>query len=179
MAIQRIPILGWATIPAIGGGFDSAGECFFQPYSVLATTDQFPRQIVRFGLSNVAQPTIPIGLHGGFTVPKNYVWDAQVVLIWTATITTGAVTWQFFYQTIDGNDVNSLDGVAHDNAGGTVDNAPGAAHRRLECLVNVTDADFQPDDEVNFIIYRAGTDANDTMAGSAILFNALFQYQDA
>jgi hypothetical protein len=116
-------------------------------------------------------------LHGGFTVPKNYIGTASLQIVWTASITTGVVYWFFWYRTIAGDDVESLDQV-YQGTPAALDNAPGVAYRRLELSIPCASADFAPDDEVEFTIGRAGADASDTMAGSALLINAFFQYAD-
>ena len=173
MATHRIPILGWATMP------DTSGEVFPESYDVLATNDVWDRTIYRFGSSNVAEPTARMGLHAGFTVPKNYVGVPKIVVIWTATPITGNVVWDFDYRTVAGNDTTSLDQVGTEETVTVTDAAPGAAHRRLEALLTLTAANFAVDDEVECTLFRDGADAADTMAGSAILFQLLFEYTDA
>ena len=44
-------------------------------------------------IKNAAAPTTRIGLRGGFSVPKNYVGSAKVIIVWSATVTTGEVVW--------------------------------------------------------------------------------------
>lgn len=150
-----------------------------EPYDVLATNDVWKRMIIRCGANNAAQPTVRAGIFGGFTVPKNYVGSAVVVIVWTSTITTGNVVWDFDYRTVAGNDTTSLDQSGTEEAVTVTDAAPGAAHRRLEATVNLTSANLAADDEVEFFLGRDGVDAADTMAGSALLFNALLQFADA
>jgi hypothetical protein len=117
-------------------------------------------------------------LHGGFTVPKNYIGSASLKIVWTAEVTTGVVYWFFWYRTIAGDDTTSLDQAGTEGTPAALDNAPGVAHRRLELSIPCASADFAADDEVEFTIGRAGADANDTLAGSAILMNAFFEYSD-
>ena len=172
MATHRLPILGWGTVP------DSTGEVFFQPFSVLATNDVWARQVCRFGSNNVVAPTIDHFLHGGFQVPKNYVGTASVIVVWTSTITSGAVRWQFAYRTVAGDDANSFDQTSTEETVAVDDNAPGAANRRLAASLSVTAANFAADEDVTFTIGRLGAHANDTMSSSAMLFGAYFQYND-
>lgn len=167
-----MPVLGWATRP------DDTGDCFPEPYDVLATNDVWDRLVFRFGASNAAQPTVRAGVHGGFTVPKNYVGSAVLIIVWTATLTSGNVVFDFEYRTVGGNDTTSLDQSGTEESVTVTDAAPGAAHRRLEATVNLTSANLAADEEVEFFLARDGADAADTMAGSAILFNALLQYAD-
>lgn len=171
MATFRIPILSMVRP-------DATGECFPQPYSVLATNDVFPRIIWRFGSSNVAQPSARHGLYGGFVVPKNYVGSPKAIIVWTTTLTSGNVVWDFDYRAIGGDDSESLDQTAQETLTVT-DAAPSAAHERLETSVTLTAANLAVDDEVEFLLARDGADAADTMAGSAMLFSLLFEYTDA
>jgi hypothetical protein len=176
MATIRVPILGVGALPIPGG---QVGDVFFQPYSVLpGAGTTWNRMICRFGLSNSAQPTVDMGLAGSFIVPKNYVGSPRIVYSWTATVTTGDVCWQFYCNAFRGDDVNSMAIGAWMEGVTLVDTAPGAAHRRLEISAPMTAANFQPDDDVIFLIYRLGSHALDTMPGSAILFDALFEYSD-
>lgn len=173
MATHRIPILGFGTVP------DASGECYFEPYPILATNDVWDRLIARFGSSNAAQPSVRHGLHGGFVVPKNYVGSPVVVIVWTTTLIAGDVVWDFEYRAVGGNDAESLDQAGTQESVTVTDTAPSAAHERLEATVALTAANLAPDDEVEFFLARDGADAADTMAGAAILFSALFQYSDA
>lgn len=172
-ATIRIPILGWSTRP------DDTGDCFFEPYDILATSDVWKRLIGRCGANNAAQPTVRAGVHGGFVVPKDYLGTAKLVIVWTATLVAGNVVWDFDYRTVAGDDTTSLDQAGTEEAVTVTDTAPGAAHRRLEVMVNLTSANFAVDDEVEFFFGRDGVDAADTMAGSAILFELYFQYANS
>jgi hypothetical protein len=158
---------------------DGSGDCFIEPYNILATNDRFPVYIARFGADNAAQPTGVHGLRGQFEVPQNYSSAADLVIIWTATLTSGNVKWDIRYRSIGGNDTESLDQVqsGEKTATGT-DAAPGAANRRLEFTIDLTDGDFSPGETVLWKLDRDGADAADTMAGSAILFDARFKYSD-
>lgn len=173
MATHRINILGAGTVP------DTSGNCWQEPYTILATNDVWGMLIYRFGSSNAAEPTTRIGLRGRFTVPKNYVGTAVLVIVWTATITSGNVVWDFDYRAVTGNDTESLDQSGNQESVTVTDAAPGAANRRLEVTISLTSANFAADDTVEFELFRDGVDAADTMAGSAILVDLLFQYADA
>jgi hypothetical protein len=175
MATHRLPILGWGTRP------DDTGECFFEPYDVLATNDVWDRLIARFGSSNSAAPTVRHGLHGGFTVPKNYVGTAVLVIVWTATVTGDNVVWDFEYRAVGGSDSESLDqsGTQESVTVTTGTGEPSAAHERMETTISLTSSNFAVDDEVTFFFARDGADGADDKAGSALLFNLLFQFSDA
>src|SRR3990167_792127 len=173
MATHRISMLGTNTVP------DTSGNCWQEPYTILATNDVWGYLIWRFGSSNAAAPTTRIGLRGQFAVPKNYVGTAKLIVVWSATLTTGDVVWDMDYRAITGNDTESLDQAGTQESVTGTDTAPGAANRRLELSVNLTSANLAADDSVEFEIFRDATDAEDTMAGSAILVDAYFEYADA
>lgn len=156
---------------------DATGECWVEPYSILATNDVWKHPIVRFGSNNAAAPTVRHGIYGLFNVPKNYVGTPVLVIVWTATLTTNNVVWDFEYRTVGGNDTTSLDQTGTEESVTVTDVAPGAANRRLEVTISLS-ANFAADETVEFGFFRDGADAADTMAGSAILHDLLFQYND-
>jgi len=168
MATHRIPILGWGTVP------DTSGNIFFEPYDVKATSDVWDRLVCIFN-----DTATRLGLRGGFTVPKNYVGAPKIIVVWTSTAITGDVEWDFDYRAVGGNDTESLDQAGTQETVNLNDTAPGAAHRRLETLLALTAANLAVDDEVEFELFRDGTDAGDTMAAAAIVFAVLFEYSDA
>jgi len=167
MATHRIPILGWPTVP------DSSGNVFFEPYDVKATNDVWKRLVLIFN-----DTATRIGVRGGFTVPKNYVGSPKIIVVWTATATTGNVVWDFDYRAVGGNDTESLDQTGVQESVTVTDAAPTAAHNRLEAALTLTAANLAADDEVEFELFRDGADANDTMAAAAIVFSVLFEYSD-
>lgn len=168
MATHRVPILGWGTVP------DTSGNVFFEPYNIKATNDVWDRLVAIFN-----DTATRIGLAGGFTVPKNYVGAPKIIVVWTSTAITGDVEWDFDYRAVGGNDTESLDQTLTQESVNLNDTAPGAAHRRLEVLLALTAANLAVDDEVEFELFRDGTDAGDTMAAAAIVFAVLFEYSDA
>ena len=167
MATIRIPILGWSTVP------DTSGEVFFEPYTVKATNDVWGRLVAVFNDTATRD-----GLRGGFTVPKDYVNSANLIVVWTSTATSGDVEWDFDYRAVSGDNTESLDQAGTQESVNGNDTAPGAAHRRMELSISLTDGNFAADDEVTFELFRDGTDAGDTMAAAAILFQVLFEYSD-
>lgn len=120
-----------------------------------------------------------IGVHGGFTVPKNYVGGAALKIVWTSTVITNNVVWDFVYRTVGGNDTTSLDQTGEDESVTVTDTAPGAALRRMEASITLTAGNFAVDEEVEFFFARDGADAGDTLVGAVILFQLLFEYVDA
>ena len=172
MATHRLSILSANTIP------DATGEAYFEPYSVLATNDQWRHLIIRLGSDNTAQPTVDHGVYGQFQVPQNYASAANLIIVWTSTLITGDVEFDFRYRAVGGNDTESLDQTTQDEDVNLNDTAPSAAHERMELTIALTDGNFAVADTVEFYLTRDGTDAGDTLAGSAILFDAYFEFSD-
>lgn len=168
MATHRIPILGWATKP------DTSGNAFFEPYTIKATNDAWQRMVLV--LNDTATR---IGVHGGFTVPKNYVGAAKLAIVWTTTATSGDAEFDFDYRAVGGNDTESLDQSGTQESVNLNDTAPSAAHERLECLITLTAGNFAVDDEVEFGFFRDGTDGGDGIAAAVMVFSLLFEYSDA
>lgn len=176
MALHTISLLGVQTVP------DNSGNCWQEPYSILATNDVWPFLIFRFGLSNAAAPTTRIGLYGSTPIPDNYTAASAtapiITPVWTATLTSGDVVWDFDYRAVGGNDTESLDQAGTQEAVTLTDTAPGAANRRLTPTVALTTANLLAGDTLEWGLFRDGADAADTMAGSAILVDLLLTYSD-
>lgn len=168
MATFRIPIMGWAAMP------DSSGSVFFEPQSIKGTNDPFPQLVAVFN-----DTATRIGLGGRFTVPKNYVGTAKVAIVWTSTATSGDVEWDFDYRAVGGDDAESLDQAGTQETVNLNDTAPSAAWERMECLITLTAANFAVDDEVEFALFRDGTDGGDTIAAAVTLWQLMFEYADA
>lgn len=167
MATHRIPILNWSWRP------DSSGNVFFEPYDVKATNDTWKRLVAIFN-----DTATRIGMHGGFTVPKNYVGGAKLIVVWTATATSGDVEYDADYRAVGGDDAESLDQATAQESVNQNDTAPSAIHERMECSITLTAGNFAADDEVEINFYRDGTDGGDTMAAAAIVFGLFFEYAD-
>ena len=167
MATHRVPILGWATVP------DTSGDVFFEPYSVKATNKVWDRMVAIFN-----DTATRLGLAGGFTVPQNYVGTANLIVVWTAQATSGDVEWDFDYRAVGGNDTESLDQAGTQESVNANDTAPSAINERMEISISLTDSNFATGDSVLFELFRDGTDAGDTMAAAATLFEAYFEYAD-
>jgi hypothetical protein len=142
--------------------------------TIKATNDVWPALVAVFN-----DTATRIGLHGRFTVPKNYVGSAKLAVIWSSTATTGDVEWDFDYRAVGGDDAESLDQAGTQESVNLNDTAPGAAHRRMECLITLTAGNFAVDDEVEFTLFRDGTDGGDTIAAAVMLFALLFEYADS
>lgn len=165
MATHRIPILGWSAVP------DASGDVFLEPYDVKATNDVWDRLVWVFN-----DTATRIGLHLGFTVPKNYAGTPKLVVRWTSTATSGDVEWDVDYRAVAVGE--SLDQAGTQESANNNGTAPGSAHLLVETLITLS-ANFAVDDEVEFTLFRDGTDGGDGMAAAALVFQVLFEYADA
>ena len=173
MATHRIPILGFSTRP------DDTGECFFEPADLNFGANDFARQFVlALGSALAAAPTVKHGVYGAFRVPKNYIGTAKVIIEWSMTVVAGDVVFDFDYNAVGGNDVESLDPAAWQESVTVTDTASGTARRKMTAEVALTSGNLAIDDLVEFFIGRDGADGADTMAGRAYIFEATFEYVD-
>lgn len=174
MATYRLPILGFGTRP------DGSSKCWEEPLPILATNDVWGRMIYRFDEdgNNNAQLTTRVGLHGGFAIPENYVGTPKIVIVWSATVTSGNCVWDFDYRAVGGDDSESLDQAGTQESVSVTDVAPSSAWNRLEAEVALTAGNLAAEDEVEFTLFVDGTDGSDTLAGARILFNLFFEYAD-
>ena len=168
MAIHRLFVPATAFLP------DTSGNCYPKPSSIDDANDRFPHEILAFKDSGTR-----IGASASFLVPKNYVGGAQIIVVWTSTATAGDVEWDCDYRAVGGNDTESLDQAGTQESVNLNDTAPSAAHERMEVALALTATNLAADDEVEFELFRDGTDAGDTMAAAAIVFAVLFEYADA
>lgn len=168
MATYRVPIIGHHTLP------DTSGSVFFEPFPVKASNDRW-----KLGCWIFNDTSTRLELYSGFTVPKNYVGTAKVIIVWTTSATTGNAVWDFDYRAVGGNDAESLDQTTQDETVTVTDAAPGAAYRRLETSITLTAGNFAADDTVEYLIARDGADGSETLAAAAILWDVYFEYADA
>lgn len=168
MATHRLPILGWQTVP------DTTGEAYFEPYTLNATNDQWANLVLI--LEDTANRH---GVYGVFDVPQNYVDTANLVVVWTATATSGDVEFDFDYRAVGGNDTESLDQSGTQESVNSNDTAPSAVNERMEISIALTDGNFSAGDTVEYFFPRDGTDAGDTMAADCMVFDLFFEYNDA
>ena len=166
MATHRVPIITWAFVP-------NAAGVFFEPYPIKATNDVWDRMVLIFNDTATRD-----GGAGGFTVPKNYVGTAKIIVVWTSTAVTGNVIWDFDYRAVGGDDTESLDQAGTQESVTVTDAAPSAANERMEASMTLTAANLAVDDEVTFELFRDGA-AADTIAAAVIVFALLFEYSDA
>lgn len=167
MADQTIDILRFPTIP------DVSGEVFIEPYSIKATNAVWGSNVAIFNDSGTR-----IGLRGRFRVPKDYIGSAKIVVNWTATATSGDIEWDFDYRAVGGDDSESMDQAGTQETVNVNDTAPTAIHNLLKASLTLTSGNFAIGDEVEFELFRDGTDGGDTMAAAAIVFSVSFDYAD-
>lgn len=164
MSTHRIPIIGSGSTP------DDSGNMFFEPYAVKATNDVWRRLVAIFNEDAAA-----VLMYGGFTVPKNYIDNAKIVIYWTSIANSGDVEWDFAYRAVAAG--QDLDDTAQEGVN-QEDTAPANAHDLVITELALTSGNFAVDDEVEFILSRDGSDAGDTMAAAAIVFAVMFEYTD-
>ncbi len=169
MATHRLSILGGA-IP------DATGRAFYEPYSVKATNDLFKHMVLILN-----DPTSNIhGVYGAFSVPKNYVDTASIIVVFTSTVNTGTAALAFDYDsTADGETLDEGGSFDEETNGNAV--APATAQFRKELAISLTDSNIVADDTLHFFFTRDGVfgTPNDTMAAALTVVDLLFQYNDA
>lgn len=168
MSSYQMSILGHSTVP------DPSGFVYPQPYAVTAVNDLWNSLVMVFDDSGTR-----IGLRGRFTVPQNYVGSAAIVPVWSSIANTGNAVWDFEYRAVGGDDAESLDQATPQESVSVTDAAPSVANERNTPQLSLTSVNLSPGDTVEFELFRDGADANDTMAAAALLFDLLFQYDDA
>lgn len=168
MATYRKRILWGPTLP------DNTGTAFFEPYSIKATNDVWKHDVLI--LNDTAADH---GVYSSFDVPLGYVDTANLVIVWTATAIVNDVEFDFMYRAVGGNDAESLDQAGSQEDVNANDTAPSAIHERMELTIALTDGNFAAGDTVTYFFSRDGTDAGDTMAAAAIVFDLFFEYNDA
>jgi hypothetical protein len=153
---------------------DASGEVFPIPADAVMTNDNWKHLITGF-----ADGSTRTGLYGQFSVPEDYLDTANLIIVWSAPATAGDVEWDFDYRAVGGNDVESLDQATAQESVNTNDTAPSAIWERMELVIALTDGNFTAEDIVEFFFARDKSDAGDTMAATAYLFDLLFEYADA
>lgn len=166
-----VNLFGFATRP------DDTGEAFFEPANINFGSNDLARgMVLALGSALAGQPTVKHGVYGRFEVPANYVDGAQVRVRWSATVTSGDVVFDLDYNAVAGDDAESLDPSAWQESVTVTDTAPGTARRKLDAVLDLTDANLEPGDIVDLFLGRDGAAGGDTMAGRAYVFFASFEY---
>lgn len=168
MATLRMAILNSFTKP------DSNGNTYFEPESInfSPTNKRYDHMLLAFISQSAKQ-----GISGKFTVPKNYVGSAKIIIDWASTATTGDCGWAIAYTAVASGE--TLDPSTDQEAPSTVtQTTSGTARFRNNTSITLTSANLAVDDEVLFNFYRDGAAAGDTLASTAYLFNLQFEYAD-
>jgi hypothetical protein len=157
---------------------DDTGEASFEPADINFGSNDLMRQMVLGLGSNVAgQPSVKHGAYGSFDIPTDYGGGAaKIIVVWSATLTSGDVVFDFDYRAVGGNDAEGLDDSSWQESVTVTDTAPGTARRRLTAEMTLTPGNFAVGDTVLFFLGRDGAAGGDTMAGRAYLFDAIFEY---
>lgn len=153
---------------------DTSGNAWWEPSSIALTNDLYAaRQVLRF-----KDTATKITAAGAFTIPKNYVGSAALVLRWAISAITGNVQLTGDYRAIA--DGESFDPTTHQesvNSGAVA--VPGTTFLEKETSISLTSANFSVDDLVEILIGRDGSSGNDTAAADLLLLMAWLQYADA
>lgn len=169
MATHRLILLAAGFFPD-----PASANVFPEPYPVKATNDFWKHQNMIF-IDSATKDSI----YTTFEVPQNYVGTPKFGVVWTSTVTTNNVVWEFAYRTVNGDDTTSLDQATAEETLTITDTAPGATDRRLSpTLVAATAANFAAGETVELKVSRDGSSGSDTMAGAASLFYVIFEYAD-
>lgn len=155
---------------------DNTGRVYLEPYTVKATNDKFGHPVLVLNDPSSGQEH---GAFGMFRVPKNYVANPKIGIVWTSTAIAGNARYAFRYRSISGDDTNSLDQATYEESVLITDAAPGAPHRRLEALLNLTAANLAADETIEFFFARLDDSGADTMAAAGLVHELFFEYTDA
>jgi hypothetical protein len=153
---------------------NATGDVFYESYSVKATNDAWDYPVLIFNDTATRN-----GAVGKIEVPPNYVGTAALIVVWTATATTGDVEWDFDYRAVGGNDIESLDQAGTQESVNANDTAPSAVNERMEISISLTSANLAAGDTLQYELFRDGVDAGDTMAAAAIVHGVYLSYSDA
>lgn len=170
MATHRMSIFGASCVP------DATGRAVFELYSTKATNDVFKHLVLALADPGASEAH---GMYGSFSVPKNYVGTAKIIIVWTSTATTGNAKFDFDYRAVGGNDTESLDQATFQESVTVTDAAPSATDERMEAEVALTSANLAVDDVVEFYFTREDGSSTDTLAASVTVHDVLFEYADA
>jgi len=151
---------------------DASGEVFFQPASILATTNPSGSPLAIF-LDSATRD----GLFGRFAVPKEYVDTAVLDILWYTAATSGDVDWDFEYRA---NGVGESMNQSGSQESVTVNDLAGTTFILMQASISLTDGNFAAEDIVEFTLFRDGvTESSGGIAASVALAGLFFRYNDA
>ncbi len=165
MATFRLPILGALTSP------DTSGGAFFEPAAVnFGSNALYPHMLLVYSDSGATA-----GVGGVFEVPQNFAQAGTTQLVLeTASTATGDVDWEFDYSAIGAT--GPLDPSADTESLTSSGNLISTVRAGHPITIALTSANFSAGDQVLFGLRRQS--GNDTLAASAYVFGADFQYDD-
>lgn len=152
---------------------DASGNCWWEPASIADSNDLFPtNQVLRFKDTGTK---ITAGMR--YTIQKNYVGTAKLVLRWKISATSGNVQLTGDYRAIaDGESGDPTTFQESVNSGAVA--VPGTTLLEKETSITLTSGNFAVDDVVEILIGRDGSSGNDTAAADLLLLMASFEYAD-
>ena len=167
MATKRQSIISWSSRP------DESEKVWFEPQNVQLDDDTYTGLVLVFNDSETKD-----SLHGRFAVPQDYDSAAKVVINWAAAAAgTGDrdVVFDLSYRTVDAGE--DLDGSATDATDSVTTAAPESKGELVESVITATEGDFAAGDEVQFIVSRDGT-AADELSADVLVVGVYFEYSD-
>lgn len=152
---------------------DTSGSVYWSPSSILDTNDFFPTQQVLIFADTATHDKA----HGRFTVPKNYVGTASLIIRYKTTVTSGNTLWTAAYVSIAAGETGDPS-AAQETLNGSATAVQGTTNLLKDITISLTSANFTVDDTVLFYIGRNGAGA-DTAASNLQLYDVFFEYADA
>lgn len=152
---------------------DTSGNVFWQPSSILDTNDLAPTNQVLIFKDTSTLDTASCG----FSVPKNFVGTAKIILTYKTTVTSGNVLWTIDYRAIaagESGDPSSW----QESLAGSATAVAGTTNLLSDISFTLTSSNIAVDDWVLFRLGRNGAGA-DTAAASLQLHRICFEYADA
>jgi len=152
---------------------DTSGNVFWQPSAILDTNDLAPSSQVLVFKDTATLDTAA----ATFSVPKNYVGTAKVIVRYKCTATSGNVLWTLDYRAIAATETGDPSSW-QESLAGTATAVPGTTNLLADISFTLTSANLAADDTVLVRVGRNGAGA-DTVAASVQLVGAVFEYADS
>lgn len=169
MATHRISLLNGATAP------DTSGSLYAELSSQnLNSNDLTPTFVWVFTDSGT-----DLDLRFAIQVPQNYVGTAKIVVLTATTATTGNVAFNAAYNSIANGESFDPAAVTETVGSGSGVAVPATARLLKEISLSLTSTNLAAGDTLLGVIRRQGSNAADTLAASAYLVDAFFEYADA
>lgn len=151
---------------------DTSGEVYRDAFENHATNDRWKGEVVAF-----EDGSTKTGLSGHITIRDLTGFTAvSLDIYWTSATTSGDVEWDLEYRCVGGDDTESLDQTSQQEAVNSNDTAPSAAFERQKISISLTFSNFAAGDTFQFDLSRDKTDAGDTLADEALVFDAVLNW---